>query len=146
LTASSANRLSGNRGVFSALKYQFEKHYTREEAQQLLPQLRQWLERLNRLREDLERFEKRLGGITGQGHDAGGGTVNQWIRVLADMQEILAEFQQRQIFIKDLERGMLDFPAVINSREVFLCWELDEEKVEFWHDLDTGFSGREPLP
>jgi hypothetical protein len=128
------------------LKHQFEKHYTREEAQQLVPQLRQWLERLNRLRADLDRFEKRLGGITGQGHDVGGETVNQWIRVLADMQEILAEFQQRQIFIKDLERGMVDFPAIINAREVFLCWELDEEKVEFWHDLDTGFSGRELLP
>ncbi len=128
------------------MKYQFEKHYTREEAQQLLPKLRQWLERLKQLHETLERFEKRLGGLTGQGYDAGGDTVNQWVRVLADMQEILAELQNRQIFIKDLARGMVDFPAIINSREVFLCWELDEEKVEFWHDLDTGFSGREPLP
>ncbi len=112
----------------------------------MLPKLRQWLERLKQLHETLERFEKRLGGLTGQGYDAGGDTVNQWVRVLADMQEILAELQNRQIFIKDLARGMVDFPAIINSREVFLCWELDEEKVEFWHDLDTGFSGREPLP
>jgi hypothetical protein len=127
------------------VKYQFEKHYTREEAQALLPQLRQWLERLNRLREDLSRFEKRLSGMTDQGHDVGGGTVNSWIRALADMQQILAEFQRRQIFIKDLSRGLVDFPAIINGREVFLCWEADEETVEFWHDLETGFSGRERL-
>jgi len=110
-----------------------------------LPQLRQWLERLNRLREDLQRFEKRLSGMTDQGNDVGGNTVNNWIRALADMQQILAEFQRRQIFIKDLSRGLVDFPAIINGREVFLCWESDEEKVEFWHDLETGFSGRERL-
>jgi hypothetical protein len=112
----------------------------------LLPQIRQWLEQLNQLRQDLQRFEKRLGGMTDQGHDVGGKTVNQWIRTLADMQQILAEFQQREIFIKDLSRGLIDFPAIINRREVFLCWESDEPMVEFWHDLESGFSGREPLP
>jgi hypothetical protein len=142
--ASSANGFRGWRGI-STVKNQFEKHYTREEAQALLPQLRHWLERLNRLQEDLQRFEKRLGGLMDQGHDAGGDTVNQWIRTLAEMQQILAEFQQREIFIKDLSRGLVDFPAIINGREVFLCWESDEETVEFWHDLETGFSGRERL-
>ena len=111
----------------------------------MLPQIRQWLERLNRLRQDLERFDKRLSGLTEQGNDIGGETVNNWIRALADMQESLAEFQRRRIIIKDLERGLVDFPAIIGGREVFLCWEQDEDDVEFWHDLDTGFTGRERL-
>jgi hypothetical protein len=111
----------------------------------LLPQIRQWLERLNRLRQDLERFDKRLSGLTEQGNDIGGETVNNWIRALADMQEALAEFQRRRIIIKDIERGLVDFPAIIGGREVFLCWEQDEDDVEFWHDLDTGFTGRERL-
>jgi hypothetical protein len=83
--------------------------------------------------------------LSGQGNDIGGETVNNWIRTLAEMQEILAEFQSRRIFIKDLSRGLLDFPAIIGGREVFLCWELDEENVEFWHDLETGYGGRERL-
>ncbi len=128
------------------MKYKFEKHYTRNEAQQLLPQIREWIVALNRLRENLGRYETRLHGMTEQGLDIGGNTVNQWIRALAEMQGILAEFQRRQIFIKDLARGLVDFPAIINSREVFLCWEVDEPTVEFWHDLDSGFTGREPLP
>jgi hypothetical protein len=127
------------------MEHRFEKHYTREEANALLPQIRKWLARLNRQREDLHRHEKRLGGLTEQGNDIGGETVNNWIRTLADMQEILSEFQHRQIFIKDLERGLLDFPAIIGGKEVFLCWEQDEEQVEFWHDLETGFGGRERL-
>jgi len=130
---------------FGWMKYQFNKHYTREEASGLLPQIRGWLERLNRLSEELERLDQRMKNLAGQGNDIGGETVNNWIRTLAEMQEILMEFQSRQIFIKDLSRGLLDFPAIIGGREVFLCWELDEENVEFWHDLETGYGGRERL-
>ena len=133
-------------GFYRFVKYKFEKHYTRNEAQLLLPQIREWIAVLNRLGENLGRYETRLHGMTEQGLDIGGSTVNQWIRALAEMQGILAEFQRRQIFIKDLARGLVDFPAIINSREVFLCWEVDEPTVEFWHDLDSGFTGREPLP
>ena len=128
------------------MPHRFDKHYTRDEARELLPQIRKWLAELNRQREDMQRYEKRLSGLTESGNDIGGDTVNSWIRALAGMQEILAEFQRRQIFIKDLSRGLLDFPALIGGREVFLCWEQDEDDVEFWHDLETGFSGREKLP
>ena len=127
------------------MKYRFQKHYTREEAQALVPQLRQWLAELNRLREEAERYDQRLGGLNTEGQDTGGETVNNWIRSLAAMQSLLAEFQNREIFIKDLSRGLVDFPALIGGREVFLCWEADEDTVEFWHDLDTGYGGREKL-
>ncbi|MGA2685863.1 MAG: DUF2203 domain-containing protein [Verrucomicrobiota bacterium] len=127
------------------MKHRFDKHYTRDEARAMLPQIRKWLERLNQLRHLLERYEKRLSTLMKQGHDAGGQTVNDQVRTLADVQEVLAEFQRRQIFIKDLERGLVDFPAIIGGREVFLCWEQDEDDVEFWHDLESGFGGRERL-
>ena len=103
------------------MKYQFDKHYTREEASALLPQIRGWLLRLNGLSEELERLDQRLKNLAGQGNDIGGETVNNWIRTLSEMQELLAEFQSRRIFIKDLSRGLIDFPAIIGGREVFLC-------------------------
>jgi hypothetical protein len=123
----------------------FDKHYTRDEARGLLPQLRKWLAELNRHREDVQRYEKRLSNLAESGNDIGGETVNDWIRALAAMQQVLAEFQHRRIFIKDLSRGLLDFPAIIGGKEVFLCWEQDEDDVEHWHDLDAGYSGREKL-
>jgi len=128
------------------MSHRFDKHYTRDEARELLPQIRKWLAEMNRVREDLQRYEKRLGGLAESGNDIGGETVNNWIRALAGMQGLLAEFQRRRIFIKDLSRGLIDFPAIIGGREVFLCWEQDEDDVEFWHDLETGFGGREKLP
>jgi|SRR5215472_8740256 hypothetical protein len=127
------------------MPYRFEKHYTRDEARALLPQLRQWLAELNRLREENERYEKRLGGFAAEGRDTGGDTVNHWIRTLATMQSLLAEFQRREIYIKDLSRGLVDFPCLLGGREVFLCWESDEDDIEFWHDLDAGYGGRERL-
>ncbi len=47
--------------------------------------------------------------------------------------------------VKDLDMGLLDFPAIINNQEVFLCWRLGEERIRFWHRQDEGFAGRKPL-
>lgn len=121
----------------------FRKHYTRDEANALLPKIRQWLERIGQLRRTLEKCEKRLGSMMSDGSDAGGESVNLHVRTLADINEALGEFHRREIVVKDLDRGLVDFPAIIGGREVFLCWELDEENVEFWHDLDAGYAGRE---
>lgn len=127
------------------MNHRFEKHYTREEAEALLPQVREWLARLNELRTALERSDKRITSLMQPGNDIGGDLVNRSIRTLADMQVLLGEFQKRDIHIKDIERGLLDFPAIIGGREVFLCWELGEENIEFWHDLETGYGGRERI-
>jgi hypothetical protein len=127
------------------MEYQFEKHYTRDEARALLPQIRQWLAELSRLRADLDKYEQRLGGMMEQGVDLGGKLVNNWVRTLAGMRTILIEFHRREIQIKDFDRGLIDFPSFLGGKEVFLCWEKDEEDIEFWHELDSGFAGRERL-
>jgi hypothetical protein len=47
--------------------------------------------------------------------------------------------------VKDPDTGLVDFPAVVEGAEAFLCWQLGEDEVEFWHGLDEGFAGRKPL-
>ncbi len=125
------------------MNHRFEKHYTREEACALLPEVRSWLDQLRELRHELDRCDRRLSSLRHHGHDIGGDLVNTWIHTLAAMQAVLTEFQKREIQVKDLERGLVDFPAILGGREVFLCWEQDEEEIEFWHDLDAGYAGRE---
>ena len=126
--------------------FQFKKHYTVEEARALIPQLRKWLDELNRLRQRVAQLDQRLGPILAGGQDAGGEMVTDWIKALCGVKTLLGKFQEREIQIKDLERGLVDFPAILGGREVFLCWEQDEEDIEYWHDLDTGYAGRERLP
>jgi hypothetical protein len=127
------------------MTHQYKKHYTREDARALLPQLRTWLAELEDLRLELEKNDQRLAGMMTGGRDIGGDLVNQSVKLLGQMKGLLQQFERREIFIKDLSRGLLDFPAIVGDREVFLCWEKDEDDVEYWHDIDSGFAGREPL-
>ena len=93
----------------------------------------------------LQSLDERVAALLAKGGDIGGEPVNQSIKTLAQCQQTLQEFRRRQIQVKDLRRGLLDFPALREGREVFLCWEKDEEDIEFWHDLETGYGGRERL-
>jgi hypothetical protein len=127
------------------MSHRFQIHYTREEATALLPQIREWLRRINGLREELAKRDVRLESLRSPGADLGGELANDQVKLFAGVKELLREFHRREIIIKDFERGLLDFPALVGGREVFLCWEQDEEAVEFWHDLDAGFAGRERL-
>ena len=128
------------------MDHQFKKHYTVEEARELLPKLRLWLDELNRHRKRVKQLDERLEQLLAGGADPGGELVNEWIKHLAGIQKRLAGFRELDIQLKDLERGLIDFPAIIGGKEVFLCWEKDEDDIEFWHDLDTGYAGRERLP
>jgi hypothetical protein len=65
---------------------------------------------------------------------------------LADLlKEALEKIQSTGCVVKDLDTGLLDFPAILNNEEVYLCWRLGEERIRFWHRQDEGFAGRKPL-
>jgi hypothetical protein len=123
----------------------FNIHYTREEARALLPAVRGWLDELGRHQARLKTLDKRVAQLLAGGDDAGGPSVNQLARTLAQCQTVLQQFRTREIQLKDLDRGLLDFPSWRDGREVFLCWEKDEDDIEFWHDLEAGYAGRERL-
>ena len=127
------------------MEYHFKQHYTLDEARALLPQVRHWLGQLDGLREQMQEDEQSLHALLAGGGDAGGKVVNRWVRAMADFRGVISEFEAREIQLKDIRRGLLDFPAIISEREVFLCWEKDEDDIEHWHDLDAGYAGRERL-
>ena len=62
-----------------------------------------------------------------------------------EMRNALVELQAMEVVLRDLDRGLVDFPALRDGREVFLCWEEGEDEVRFWHDVDSGYGGRRPL-
>lgn len=124
------------------MRYQFQKHYSLEEASALLPQITQWIEELLELRSVLDKLDPFL---SERGVDLGGSKVNERTRSIARFQTILREFGRREILLKDLDRGLVDFPHLRAGCEVFLCWENGEEAIGYWHDLDSGYAGREPL-
>src|SRR4051812_34170648 len=103
------------------MSLRFRKHYSLDEARALLPEVREWLIKLQQIRRAMEALDARLLQMVEAHDDIGGASVNKLVRLVADMKAVLAEFQSREIQLKDIDRGLLDFPAIIGGREVFLC-------------------------
>jgi hypothetical protein len=65
---------------------------------------------------------------------------------LVDLSRAVGELEAVDIVLRDFERGLVDFPALRDGQEVYLCWLVDEEdEIGFWHEPETGFAGRRPL-
>jgi len=77
--------------------------------------------------------------------NGGGGPGKQVGEAFLELRNGVLAFQERGIVLRDLDRGLVDFPALREGREVYLCWIDGEADIEFWHDLDAGFAGRQAL-
>jgi hypothetical protein len=66
-------------------------------------------------------------------------------RLAESLSASLEKIQATGCVVKDLETGLLDFPAIVNDEEVYLCWRLGEERIRFYHRQDEGFAGRKPI-
>jgi hypothetical protein len=76
----------------------------------------------------------------------GGGVEGRQVGVaFLEVRRLLETIEGSGILLRDIDRGLVDFPAVLDGREVYLCWELGEDDVAYWHDMDAGYGGREPL-
>ena len=121
------------------------RHYTVEQANAALPWVQERMERLRSARDDFsdEDVREALGEATpGNGGGEPGRLVSE---AFLELQAAAAELDALDIVVRDLERGLVDFPAIRDEREVYLCWEEGEPEIGFWHEADAGFAGRQPL-
>jgi hypothetical protein len=128
------------------------KHFTREEAERLLPAVEPKLRALQALRGELAEQEAHLAAdrakAMGNGHKAYPDleqVMAEVTRIGERMQAVVDEINEMGILVKDLETGLIDFPAFRHGREVYLCWRLGEDGIGWWHDTDAGFAGRQPI-
>ena len=122
-----------------------ERHYTVEQANAALPWVVERLERLRAARDGFsdEQAREALGEATpGNGGGEPGRVVSE---AFLELQSAAAELEAVDVIVRDLDRGLIDFPAVRDDREIYLCWEVGEAEVGFWHEIDAGFAGRQPL-
>jgi hypothetical protein len=70
---------------------------------------------------------------------------HSYVGVFNHLSELRGELEEIGCELKDYEQGLVDFPAVLEGREVLLCWKLGEDAVAFWHELNAGYAGRRPL-
>jgi hypothetical protein len=130
--------VSGDRSIH-------ERHFTREEANAALPTLRPLLQRLRDAKDLLTDEEAHAALSDAASGNGGGEPGTQVSQSFLEVRRLLSTLQEAGIVIRDIDRGLIDFPAVLDGREVYLCYELDEDRVDHWHELEAGYGGRQPL-
>jgi hypothetical protein len=130
------------------------KTFTLEEAQGLLPVVESLLERAIAAKQEAERLEGEMQALRQRIFLSGGMTVDvagvarNRSEAEAEVQrakDALAEIDAIGVQVKDLDSGLLDFPCSVGGEVVLLCWRRGEPRIEFWHTLEAGFRGRQPL-
>ncbi|MGA9719588.1 MAG: DUF2203 domain-containing protein [Acidobacteriaceae bacterium] len=130
------------------------KTFTLEEANGLLPVVESLLERAISAKEEAERLEGEIQSLRQRIFLLGGMTVDiagvGRNRAEAEAQvqrakEALGEIDAIGVQVKDLDTGLLDFPCRVDGELVLLCWRRGENRIEYWHTLEAGFRGRQPL-
>lgn len=122
-----------------------DRHYTVEEANAALAWITERLEAMRGAHERLTDEEARAAlsdAAPANGGGAPGRVVSEGFLAL---RHALAELQGAGVVLRDLDRGLVDFPAVRDGREVYLCWVEGEPEIGFWHGPDAGYAGRRPL-
>jgi hypothetical protein len=129
------------------------KLFTIEEAEALLPQARDEVRAMQACKREIDVLREVLVDVadraTGNGHVQEEVAVAEKRRraeaLVEQLNERLARLNEWGIEMKGLDEGLLDFPSDRDGRVVYLCWRLGEERIAFWHEIDAGFAGRQPL-
>ena len=130
------------------------RYFTPEEANALLDDVRPVAERLVARRRAMAvmaarraRYVQRIAGNGGDFDPQEQRTLEEeFEREGAAVAACVAQLEELGVVVKDLDRGLVDFPALRDGEEVLLCWEVGEDEIAFWHGVDEGFAGRKPLP
>jgi len=125
-----------------------------DEANRLVGEIRPRLEKLRAQKREFDRLDTRRDVLQVATHGADPANPDSVeLRTLLEKRQRqgeritheLAALQQQGVMVKDIDRGLCDFYALMGDRLVLLCWHLGEPEVAFWHTLDGGFAGRRPL-
>ncbi|HEY6835426.1 MAG TPA: DUF2203 domain-containing protein [Gaiellaceae bacterium] len=131
-----------------------ERHFTPDEANALLVEVRPIAEKLVAHRRAMSvaatkqaRLVQRIAGNGGDFDPQEPRTIEeQFQREGEAVARCVEQLEGLGVLVKDLDRGLVDFPALRDGEEVLLCWEVGEDEIAYWHGADEGFAGRKPLP
>lgn len=131
-----------------------ERYFDRKEAEDLLLVISESLTKAREQKQSLDHLDQELAGAAGRVMMLGGSIPpyqelsrkkGEREEFVARLEETLSRIQEIGCVVKDLDAGLVDFPALRDGREIFLCWKMGERRIEYWHGLDEGYAGRKPI-
>src|SRR5438067_574544 len=123
-----------------------ERIFTLAEAESLLPELRSLLREIsdswNHIRDLNPDIQKARDAAPFDGFSKSG---VDYVESVSHLMVLIHQVKDMGVLLKDADKGLCDFPYMKGGRMVYLCWQLGEDRIGYWHDVETGFAGREPL-
>jgi hypothetical protein len=128
-----------------------DRLFTLEEALAQLPRVRNILLEMQASKREVEEMsaelEQLLGVTGGNGHHtANMASAREALQAAAvELQALLSELESLGVELKGIDEGLVDFQSLREGRVVYLCWRLGEDTIAYWHEIEAGFAGRQPL-
>jgi hypothetical protein len=122
------------------------KTFTLAEANALIPQLEELLREMIVLRDSLMTMGASLQPmLLRAGGNGGSKAGSEYVLTMQRFNACLSVFQDLGCELKDLDDGLVDFPSYRQGQLIYLCWKRGEDRIEWWHTMEAGFAGRQPL-
>jgi len=122
------------------------KYFTLQEANQELISIRAWMDEIQTIRGEILKHQPEIWSVMEKSAGNGGNpTLSRMVKSFDRLDELIHAIQDSSVIIKDINTGLLDFPALRDEREVYLCWKYGEHDIQFWHEIEDGFAGRQSI-
>ncbi len=122
------------------------QYFTLDEANKTLELIRPMMDEIQVIRQEILAHQPEIWSVMEKSAGNGGNpTLSQMVGTFDRLDGIIHQIQDTGTLIKDLNTGLLDFPAQKDGREVYLCWQYGEEDIGFWHEVEAGYAGRQPI-
>jgi len=123
-----------------------ERVFTLEEALHLLPRIRTILEEVSAEWRTVRELNPEIQKVRDRAPmDAFSPYGVQYVEAVSHLMFLLHQIKELGVHLKDADKGLCDFPYMRHGRMVYLCWQLGEDSIQYWHEIESGFAGREPL-
>jgi hypothetical protein len=122
------------------------RYFTLQEANETLNIIRPLMEEIQHIRRKIQRDQPDVWPVIVKSAGNGGNrALSTMVQDFERLDALVHRIQEMDVLIKDVNLGLLDFPALREGREVYLCWQYGEGEIAFWHEVDAGFAGRQPI-
>ena len=122
------------------------RYFTLSEANEALISIRPWMDEIQTIRSEILVHQPEIWSVMEKSAGNGGNpTLSRMVKTFDKLDALIHSIQDTGAIIKDINTGLLDFPAIKDEREVYLCWRHGEGDIAYWHEIEDGFAGRQSI-
>lgn len=122
------------------------RYFTLLEANETLNTIRPLVEEIQVIRQSILKSQPEAWpAIEKSAGNGGNRALSDMVKDFEKLDTLVHQIQDLGVLVKDINLGLLDFPALRNGQEVYLCWQYGEGEIGFWHEIEAGFAGRQPI-